>query len=182
MSSPNGLRPPTWRRRCCARSRSARPTAPRTTPAGWSSNASISRCARARSSRSSASRARANRPSCASSPGSSRRAKGGSSYRGKPVDGPVAGRRDGVPELRAVSLAYRSRQCRARAGGAGRARAAERRQPRGRRDRRDRPRRLRERLSEGAVGRHAAARRVCPRPRRQPRHPVARRAVLALDV
>ena len=49
----------------------------------------------------------------------------------------------------------------------------------GRRDRPDRARRVRERLSEGAVGRHAAARRLCPRARRQPRHPAARRAVLA---
>ena len=56
--------------------------------------------------------------------------------------------------------------------------AAERRRRAVERDRPDRPRRVRERLSEGAVGRHAAARRLCPRARRQPRHPAARRAVL----
>ena len=43
-------------------------------------------------------------------------------YRGKPVDGPVRGDRDGVPELCAVSVADRARQCRTRPRGARRVR------------------------------------------------------------
>ena len=85
--------------------------------------------------------------------------------------------RDGVPELCAVSVADRARQRRARPRGAGRVRGRAA-AARGRRDRPDRSRRVRERLSQGAVGRHAPARRLCPRARRQPRHPAARRAVL----
>ena len=89
-------------------------------------------------------------------------------YRGMPVDRTGARGCDGVPELRAVSLADRARQCRTGSRGAGRSgrRAAA---ARGRRDRPDRARRVRERLSEGAVGRHAAARRLRPRARRRTR-------------
>ncbi len=75
----------------CARLRSARPIARPTIAAGWCSNASISRCATARSSRSSANRAPANRPFCASSPGSSRRARAGSSIAASRSTGPVQG-------------------------------------------------------------------------------------------
>ena len=48
----------------------------------------------------------------------------------------------------------------------------------GQRDRPDRARRVRECLSEGALRRHAPARRLCPCSRRRPRYPAARRAVL----
>ncbi len=84
--------------------------------------------------------------------------------------------RYGVPELCAVSVADGARQCRARPRGAGhlRLRAAP---ARGRGDRRHRARWLRKRLSEGIVGRDAAARRLCPGARRQPGRAVARRAV-----
>ena len=98
-------------------------------------------------------------------------------YRGHQVTEPVHGIAMVFQILCAVSVADRARQCRTRSRGARRLRrrAAA---ARGRRDRRDRARRVRDRLSEGAVGRHAAARRLCPGARRQPRHPAARRAVL----
>ena len=77
----------------------------------------------------------------------------------------------------AVSLAHRARQC---AAGSGDPR---RRPRRGRRQGAGIsqgfwPRRLRERLSEDAVRRHAPARGADPHPDHGPRHPAARRAVL----
>ena len=98
-------------------------------------------------------------------------------YRGQAGERTGARHRDGVSKLRAVPVADGARQCRA---GSRSARSLGRRSPPagGRCDRSDRPRRVRERLSEGAVWRHAAACRICPRTRRQSRYPAARRAVL----
>ena len=87
------------------------------------------------------------------------------------------GRRDGVPELRAVSLADRARQCGDRPA---RDRRAARRDPQARAegDRHHRPRRLRIRLSQGALRRHAPARRLRARARRAAEDPADGRAVL----
>ena len=83
----------------------------------------------------------------------------------------------GVPVLRAVPLAHgvgkrpaRPRGARASRGGNPPARAGG--------DRSHRPRRLRIRLSARIVGRHAPARRLCPRAGRASQHPVDGRAVL----
>ena len=112
--------------------------------------------------RCSAAPARASRPCCASSPACSRRPRATCCGAAQPIDGPA----DGVAMvfqsfalfpwltvlenvelgLEAHGVARAEREQRARGG-----------------DRPDRPRRLRDRLSEGAVGRHAPARRARPR-------------------
>ena len=79
---------------------------------------------------------------CASSPAWRARRAARCSYRGEPVDGPADGHCHGVPELRAVSLAFGARQCRTRPAGAEGA-AGRGAQPRARGDRPHRPRRLR---------------------------------------
>ena len=98
-------------------------------------------------------------------------------YHGAAAPRPRQGHRHGVPELRALPLAHRARERRAGAGGARHARARDA-QAGARRHRPDRPRRLRIRLSEGTVGRHAPARRLRARPRRASGHPADGRAVL----
>ena len=85
--------------------------------------------------------------------------------------------RHGVPELCAVSLADRAGERRDRAGSPAR-RSGGTPQARARRHRSHRPRRLRDRLSQGALGRHAAAGRARPRAGGASAGPVDGRAVL----
>jgi len=140
----------------------------------WCSGRWISPCARARSSRSSVSPAPES-PLLRILAGLLPRAEGPSSYRGKPVTGPVRGIAMVFQALRcfrgspssAMSNWARGRAFRPPSGGDARSM-----------HRRDRPRRVRDRLFEGIVRRHAPARRLCPRPGRQPT-PAARRALLA---
>ena len=82
---------------------------------------------------------------------------GGDTWRGAGAAWPGRRRGDGVPELRAVPVADGAGERGAGAGGAGRRPGGAGAAGRGG-DRPDRPGRLRERLSQGAVGRHAAAR------------------------
>ena len=90
-------------------------------------------------------------------------------YRGEPISGPPRGLAMVFQSFGAVSLAHRAAERRARPRGAGhrRRRAA---QPRPGGHRPDRPRRLRKRLSQGTLRRHAPARRLCPGAGGPPRH------------
>ena len=92
---------------------------------------------------------------------------------------PVRRDRSGVPDLRALPLAHRDRECRSRSRCTG---LAERGGETARkdRDRADRPRRVRGSLSARAVGRHAPARRICARDRDRPDCAADGRAVLGI--
>ncbi len=98
-------------------------------------------------------------------------------WHGKPMAGAHAERLHRLPELRAVSLADGARERRSSArrawdgeGTIARARST--------RDRHRRSRRVRDRVSQGTLRRHEAARRLCARPRRRAGSAVHGRAVL----
>ena len=90
-------------------------------------------------------------------------------FRGEPVRGPFEEIAMVFQSAALVSVAFRSRQCRTWPQGQ---KSAGERSPltRVESDRPHRPRRFRIGLSEGIVGRHAPARRLCPRARGQPQH------------
>ena len=89
---------------------------------------------------------------------------------GKPVDGPAEGVAMVFQSFALFPVADRARQCRDRPARHRRQRDRDA-QARAEGDRHHRPRRLRERLSQGAVRRHAPARRLRPRARRAAENP-----------